>query len=189
MQALLATNNSKKKMSLTPLFVSAETIKKYGIIEDNVDVKLINSTTLMVQDIQLQQILGSSLYKEICTQINASTISANNTILLDDFIRNYLLNSVIAEGCITFLYRFSNKAVVTSNSENQFPITETQVNKIEERWRNQAKFYAKRLSEYLCENATIYPLYQNGNTNQSDIKPKTPRYGTSIYLGNARRKN
>ena len=53
-------------MSLTPLFVSAETIKKYGIIEDNVDVKLINSTTLMVQDIQLQQILGSSLYKEIC---------------------------------------------------------------------------------------------------------------------------
>ena len=61
-------------MSLKPLFVSTATIKKYGVIENNVDDKLIAQTVIMVQDLQLQQILGSDLYNEIADQINASTL-------------------------------------------------------------------------------------------------------------------
>lgn len=181
--------------ALTPLFVSAATIKEYGVLENNVDVKLINSTTIMIQDIQLQQILGTDLYNEICSQINTSTVntvdavSAANLVLLDDYIRNFLMNAVIAEGCLTFLYRFSNKGVITANSENQFPISEEQVDRIMAKWQNQADFYAKRLADFLRQESATYPLYYNGNTDSSDIHPKTPKYNSGFFLGNKRKNN
>lgn len=180
---------------MTPLFVTATTIKTYGIIEGNVDVKLINSTTIMVQDIQLQQILGTDLYNEICNQINNSTVntfdavSAANITLLNDYITNFLLNAVIAEGCITFMYRYTNKGVISANSDNQFPISREQVQDIQAKWQNQADFYAKRLSDYLDQESSTYPLYYNGNSDSSDINPKTPKYNSGFYLGNQRRKN
>lgn len=180
---------------MTPLLVTASTIKTYGVLENNVDVKLINSTTLMIQDIQLQQILGTDLYNEICDQINASTVntydavSAANITLLNDYITNFLMNAVIAEGCLTFLYRFSNKGIITANSDNQFPITEAQLDRIIAKWQNQADFYAKRLSDYLDQESATYPLYYNGNSDSSDINPKIPKYNTGFYLGNKRRQN
>ncbi len=180
---------------MTPLLVTASTIKTYGVLENNVDVKLINSTTLMIQDIQLQQILGTDLYNQICDQINASTVntydavSAANITLLNDYITNFLMNAVIAEGCLTFLYRFSNKGIITANSDNQFPITEAQLDRIIAKWQNQADFYAKRLSDYLDQESATYPLYYNGNSDSSDINPKIPKYNTGFYLGNKRRQN
>ena len=78
--------------TIRPLFVSAATIKEYGVIEDNVDVKLINATTIMVQDIQLQQLLGTDLYNEISDQINNNTLTALNTTLLQDYIENFIIN-------------------------------------------------------------------------------------------------
>ena len=173
-------------MSLTPLFISAATIKTYGVIEDNVDVKLINSTIIMVQDIQLQQLLGTDLYNEIAGQINASNLSALNTTLLDDYITNFLMNAVIAEGVITFNYRFSNKAVITANSDNQQPVSQFELELIRAKWQNQSDFYAKRLTKYLCQESTAYPLYM-ANSDISDIQSKSARYSTGINLGNRRR--
>lgn len=172
---------------MTPLLVSEARIKKYGVIEDNVDPKLINATTIMVQDIELQQILGTSLYKEICTQVNNSILTSLNRTLLDEYITDFLMNAVIAEGCITFLFRFSNKGPVTSNSDNDFPISTEQVKMIEAKWKGKADFYAKRLSLYLCEKQSDYPLYRNGNTEAQEINPKGKNYNIGINLNNPRR--
>ena len=43
-------------MALRPLFISTATLKAYGVIENNVDDKLLSQTIMMVQDVQLQQI-------------------------------------------------------------------------------------------------------------------------------------
>lgn len=180
---------------MRPLFITPAAIKKYGTIEDNVDEKLINATIIMIQDMQLQQILGTSLYDEICDQIDASTsgtsdaVSARNLTLLTDYIFDFLVNAVIAEGCMTFIYRYSNKSVITANSDNQFPISREQVQDIMAKWQNQADFYAKRLGDYLRQEATNYPLFFNGNPNSSDINPKVPKYNSGFYLGNRRKNN
>lgn len=174
-------------MALKPLFVSASTIKKYGVLENNVDDKLISQTILMVQDIQLQQILGSDLYNEICTQINASSITAANLTLLNEYIRDFIINATIAEGAIVFNYRFSNKGVVTQNSENQNPVSQRELDLIEQKWGRMAEFYAKRLNGYLTENSFTYPLWASGNTKAQDVASQYPTYSTGFYLGNRRR--
>lgn len=176
-------------MSLKPLFVSTATIKKYGVIENNVDDKLIAQTIIMVQDIQLQQILGSDLYNEIADQINASTLTSLNQTLLDDYIRDFIINATIADGAIIFNYRFSNKGVVTQNSDNQQPVSQRELELIEQKWGRMAEFYGKRLSGYLAENSNTYPLWMSGNNNLQDIQSRTLNYNSGFFLGTSRRKN
>jgi hypothetical protein len=174
-------------MSLKPLFVSTATIKKYGVIENNVDDKLIAQTIIMVQDLQLQQILGSDLYNEIANQINASTLTGLNQTLLDEYIRDFIINATIADGAIIFNYRFSNKGVVTQNSDNQQPVSQRELELIEQKWGRIAEFYGKRLSGYLAENSNIYPLWMSGNNKLQDIQSRELGYSTGIYLGRSRR--
>ena len=176
-------------MALRPLFISTSTLKAYGVIENNVDDKLLSQTIMMVQDVQLQQILGTSLYFEICDQINDSTLTALNTTLLNDYIRDYIINATISEGAVIFNYRFSNKGVVTQSSETQQPVSQRELELIEAKWSRLADFYAKRLSGYLQENSNDYPLYMNGNTEAGQLQSGIPKYGTGFYLGTQRRKN
>lgn len=173
-------------MSLVPLFISAKTIKTYGVIEGNVDDKLINSTIIMVQDMQLQQLLGTDLYKEIATQIDGASLTALNTTLLDDYITPFMLNAVIADGIITFNYRIANKAVITANSENQQPVGSQDLELIRAKWQGQADFYGKRLTKYLVQESTAYPLYL-ANQDISDIQAKSAKYKSGFYLGKTRR--
>lgn len=168
------------------LLVSETAVKKYGIIDSNVDPKLIEATTIIVQDLQLQPILGTSLYNELLTQ--CPTFTSLNITLMDDYIVPFLLNAIIADGCTTFLYRFSNKGPVTSNSENDFPISTDQVNIIEQKWQGRAEFYSKRLSLYLCEKSTDYPLYASGNTELQQLQPDTNTYHTGWALNHNRRR-
>jgi hypothetical protein len=176
-------------MSLKPLFVSTATIKKYGVIENNVDDKLIAQTIIMVQDLQLQQILGSDLYNQIADQINASTLSVLNQTLLDEYIRDFIINATISDGAIIFNYRFSNKGVVTQSSDNQQPVSQRELELIEQKWGRMADFYAKRLSGYLEENGTDYPLWLNGNNKIQDVQGRRAMYQSGFYLGNKRRNN
>jgi len=69
-------------------FLSADRLKEDTVINENTDNKLINPTIIMVQDIYIQAILGTSLYEEIKTQIKADTVSANNQKLLNDYIQS-----------------------------------------------------------------------------------------------------
>jgi len=176
-------------MAIKPLFISAATIKKYGIIENNVDDKLIAQTIMFVQDIQLQQVIGSDLYNEICDQINDSNLTALNTTLLNDYIADYLINAVAAEGAVTFNYRIANKGIVTQSSETQQPVSQREVELLQKTYQRRADFYSKRLFGYLQENNTDYPLWLNGNNEAQDLEARKPTYGTGFYLGTDRRKN
>jgi len=170
----------------TPLFVSAATIKKYGFIEDNVDDKLINGTTLMVQDIELQQLLGTDLYNEIAGQITANTVTVLNAYLLDNIIEKFLINANIASGCIAYTFKMSNKGVVSSNSDNQQPVDKDTLEMVRATWQGRADFYAKRLSDYLFQEQSSYPLYFRNN-DMSDIQSKRAKYQSGIFTGNKRR--
>lgn len=173
---------------MIPLFISSDTIKEFSIIESNVDVKLIDSTIILVQDIQLQQLLGSQLYNEIAGQINSDpqVISSANQTLLTDYIKPFMLNAVIAEGVVTFNYKISNKAVVTMNSESQQPVNTSEIELVQSKYQGYADFYAKRLTAFLVQETTTYPLYQTV-VDSSDMAAKAAKYNSGFYLGNKRR--
>jgi hypothetical protein len=49
---------------MTPLLIEAQRLKQFSTINGNLDNKLIEPTIIMVQDINLQQILGTDFMKK-----------------------------------------------------------------------------------------------------------------------------
>lgn len=168
--------------------ISAQYIKDRSIINENVDNKYLNSTIVMCQDINLQQLLGSDLYNEIKTQVTASTLTAANTTLLNNYILPYLLNLVQAEIVIPATFKITNQSVVTKNSEVGSSVDARQLQMLKGQLDNQAQFYGERMRKYLLANTATYPLYLNGNTDIDDIRPENTAYSSGIFLGNTRRK-
>jgi len=179
----LETIISKK---MRPLFISINRLKEFSVVNSNVDEKLISPTIIMVQDLFLQEILGTDLYDEICSQIDAGSVSANNTTLLNDYIEPYLMNMTIAEGLQNFHIKISNTDVINQNTENAQGASSGGIANFKNLYRNTAENYAMTLYKYLCANASTYPLYRNGNTESWKTKPKRFEYSTGIFTGNRR---
>lgn len=173
---------------MTPLFISAANVKNLGVLEDNVDVKLINNTTIMVQDMDLQYLLGTDLYNEIADQINNNTLTALNTTLLNEYITNYLVCAVTADIAVTMNYRYANKAIITANSDNQQPVSSPELELIRAKWQGKADFYSKRMTQYLKQERANYPLFFN-NQDESDIQSHDGKYKSGFWLGKPRRKD
>jgi Na+/H+ antiporter NhaB len=166
-------------MSLTPQFISIELLKDQSVINENVDSKLLQPTLIMVQDIYLKQVVGKELYAELITQINAESVTALNTTLLTDYIQPYLINKVVSELVIDVNYKVKNKALMVGSSDNAQPLDTTGMSIIQTKYRNIAESYRVNLVDYLLDNFTDYPLFNNCNS-QSEIP--------NIFLGNARKK-
>lgn len=167
-------------------FISADKLKEDTVISENTDNKLIAPTILMVQDIYIQGILGTSLYNELKTQIQSNSVSALNQTLLNDYLQNTIKHYCMAELCLPLTYKFMNKSIVTKNSENSSTATLEQLSQIKNYYLNHAEWYAKRIVKYLQENQTQYPLWLGGNTTIDAIHPRTNTYHTGMFLGNTR---
>ncbi len=169
-------------------FISADKLKEDTVISENTDNKLINPTVLMVQDIHIQPLLGTSLYNEIKTQIEANTVNALNKTLLNDYLQNTIKYYCMAELTTPLTYKFMNKSIVVKNSENSSTATPEQLNQIKNYYLNHAEWYAKRIVRYLQENQTSYPLWLGGNNTIDSIHPRTNTYTTGMFLGSTRKK-
>ena len=73
------------------LFISEQFIKDNSVIDENVDMHYITTTIDKCQKKYFRQILGTALYNELTTQINAGSLTALNTTLLDDYIQDALM--------------------------------------------------------------------------------------------------
>jgi response regulator of citrate/malate metabolism len=167
-------------------FISADKLKEDTVISENTDNKLIAPTILMVQDIYIQNILGTSLYNELKAQIQSNSVSALNQTLLNEYLQNAIKYYCMAELCLPLTYKFMNKSIVTKNSENSTVASPQQLSQIKNYYLNHAEWYAKRIVKYLQENQTLYPLWLGGNTTIDAIQPRTNTYHTGMFLGNTR---
>jgi hypothetical protein len=165
---------------MTPLFIEASRLKNFSVISENLDNKLIEPTIINVQELFLYEILGKDLYAEICTQINAGSVSALNQTLLNDYLEPYLINKVISESVIDVTFKIRNKAIMTTSSENGQVVSTSELAQIQGKYNNIAEGYRSKIDEYLCENGSSYPLYCPKN--------HTTSIG-GIYLGNSRYEN
>ena len=164
------------------LFISEKYIKENTPIDENVDMKKILPTIWMCQIQYIQNLLGTQLYNELVTEIEADTISANNLILLNDYLADCLTYWCMYELQIPLLFNFRNKSTATNNSNFSQPISTKELSRIENRFKDKAEFFSVRVSNYLCANTDIYPLYMT-SVSSDDVIAKDGKATTSVYLG------
>lgn len=164
------------------IFVTEDYLKKYSIVNDNVDMGVVTPTLLKIQDMYIHPILGTALYEELKTQVDADTVTALNATLLD-MVRKCVLRYLESEAAIIFSYRFMNKGIMKKNSENSQPAELNEINMLMDKFKNEAEWYAERITKYLIENSADYPLYENAGTGVDTINPNNTNYTCDIYLG------
>lgn len=169
------------------LFISENYIKENTLIDGNVDAKYIKITIADAQRLHILPILGTGLYNEISGQITAGTLTALNRTLLRDYIQDALKYWVVYEGIDLFTYKVTNKSIVKKDSDNSESISESEGIRLMDRNRDKAEYFSERITKYLIENETDYPLYTNAGDGYDTVHPKKNNYTTGWNLDDVER--
>lgn len=169
------------------LFISVSKVKEDTLVSENVDAKYIGSVIEYVQDKEVETVLGSTLFDEIETAILAGTLTGVNKTLVDDHVTPMLKHYVAAEVVETTHYKITNKGTQIQDSEQSSPAFRGDLNRYAEKFRNMAEMYKQRLINYLCENSSSYPSYENPDSGVDVIHPKRDAFKSELFLGNTTR--
>jgi hypothetical protein len=167
------------------LFLSVETLKSRGLVGGNVDEKIILPTIEEVQDQYIHPILGTALYEDLKTRVNAGTVSSGSpsyTTLIETYIIPTMIRYVEAEIQEVNTYKQAQKGTQTKSGDNNQPANMSDLVDIANTRRNKAEWYAQRLTDYLKANTTTYTKYVT-QTRDDALYPNNTSYDTGIWLG------
>lgn len=168
----------------TILFVTATHIKDHTFVDSNVDEKYIRISIEQAQKIHIRGFIGSGLYDELVSQIDADTLTALNTTLLDDYVIPALEWWTLYEVAPFMTYKLTNKNIVKKNSDNSSGIDYNELDQFMNLITDKAQYFTSRLINYLMQNQSSYPLYFNPGTGIDTIFPTPNAFDCGIYLGN-----
>lgn len=163
------------------LFVTEQEIKDTTMLNDNVDEKLIRFGLENAQDTHILPIIGSGLFDELQTQINAGTTTALNTTLLTE-MRKTVIWFTLYELHPFLNFKYFNKAIVQRQAEEIQPVSKGEMDYLAEYVKNRAEMYADRFRKWLIENEDDYPLYTNPGSATDTIYPTKDVFDIGINL-------
>jgi hypothetical protein len=170
-------------MSKNTLFISVQTIKDRTGLHANVDEKLVLPEIKTAQDMYILPALGSALYNKLQSGIEANTLSANEVILLDNYIVDCLVYFVMSELPMGLSYQFYNKGLLRKSGDNTENPSMQDMIDVANRYRSRAEFYKQRMIKYLKQNNNLYYEYLNFGSGIDSIKPDNDGYSVSMWLG------
>lgn len=166
------------------MFISEATLKAESILQDNVDMKVVTPTIYDVQNYFILPILGSSLYKDISSEIEAGNVSQKYKDLLDLYIQPTMIWYCRMELPLNINYKYFNKAVGVQNADNMNPASMDEIQMLMDRAKNKAEWYAERLTKFLLANQTTYPLYlTQTNVDIDTIFANRTNYTSGMVIG------
>lgn len=162
---------------LTPSFIK-ETTSIHSNVDDNLIVPLITDC----QNLFVEPILGSGLFDEIITEVQAGSISVLNTTLINDYLVDVIRNWVLARYIRQGSHKVTNKGTVNMSGDNATISSKSELIENAQVYLDNAEEYAQRTTLYLMENETDYPLYQTPPDGYDIIKPRRDNYETGFIL-------
>ena len=171
----------------TALFITEQYIKDNSVIDENVDMHYITTTIDKCQKKYIRPILGSALFDELQTQVNAGTETALNITLLDDYISDCLMYYVLTEGINIFAYKITNKSILKKNGESSQVADTDELATLRDGYKDDGEFFAELITKYLLANTESYPLFLNPGNDYDTVHPNYDNFTTGWALGNRRK--
>lgn len=168
------------------LFISEQTLKDNSIINDNVDMLVLTPIIKMVQELQIESLLGSGLYVHLQDQIQTSGLTTDELFLLEAYIQPVMIWGVLKAAPIYMTYKYAGKGIEVMNSDNSQPASQSSLEMLADQANSTFGYYAERLIKYIVANQTKFPTYYLVN-NLDDVAPKLSGYRSRIALGSSNR--
>jgi hypothetical protein len=163
------------------LFISEDKLKRSTTINGNVDVELLRPYMKVAQDLHIWTKLGSKLYEKLQKEIKDDTLADPYLKLVNDYIQDALVHWTLYEAIPFLGYKIMNKDIVRQTSETSQTAPLDELNFLRNTVMNTAEWYTERLIDYLCENNTLFPEY-NQNTG-ADVRPSRQNFNNGMNLG------
>jgi len=168
-------------MAATPLFISIDELKKSTAISGNIDSDKLIPSLKAVQQIEVEQILGTDLYNKLGADIIAGSVTGDYLTLKNDYIHNFLVHAAVSYYLPYASFIITNGGVSKwTGGENNDGLELKELTYLANKEQSIAEMYKKRLIDYLCNNTSKFPEYST-NTNE-DIRPSRSTNQTNWYL-------
>jgi hypothetical protein len=155
----------------TALLITRDDVVRYTNVNGNVDVDKFIQFVLIAQDIHIQSMLGTRLLEKIQAEIIAGTLADPYLTLLTKYIKPALIHFAMVEFLPYSAYTIANKGVYKHGAENSETVSKDEVDFMVEKQRQTAMHYKERFVDYICNNSSLFPEY-NQNTG-SDMYPNS----------------
>jgi hypothetical protein len=161
------------------LLVTTTDIKKYSILNGNVDNDKFIQYIGIAQDIHLKQYLGTDLLEKIQSLLPDDIDLIGNVLyknLLNTYVKPMLIHWALVEILPFMAYTVSNGGVFKHNAENSQSVDKNEIDFLVEKERNIADSYTNRFIDFMSYNYLDYPEYTSNTDN--DVNPiKNANYG------------
>jgi len=151
------------------LFVSPSDVIKRTGINGNVDRDQMIQFIKIAQDIHIQNILGTKLFKKIASDIDGDTLTGNYLTLFTDYIQDMVIHWAAIEILPYIHYKVANGGIYTKSAENGTTITKQDLDYLVQKERDIAEHYSRRFVDHMAFYSSRYPEYNT--TSNDDMYP------------------
>ena len=160
----------------TALFINRTDLVKNSIIDGNVDTDKFIQFIKVAQQIDIQNLLGTELYKKIGADITSAAgggagLTGNYLTLVNEYVQPALIWFAQMNYIPFAAYSITNKGILKGSSETAQNVDKNEVDYLVSKAREYANYYSTRMVDYLSFNDNLFPEYNN-NSNE-DISPDT----------------
>lgn len=158
--------------------VSVENLKKKGLIHRDADTKILSIAIKRVQDMVIQEAVGSPLYRALLTRTENKTWDADYRELMDDYVVPCLVAHVDFKVALIGTKKITNKGAVRVDDENSTTLTDQELNPFQRELLEDAGFYRERLIGALKDDCgTKWTEYDDTDSDRSNHDLKKAKKG------------
>ena len=154
------------------LLITTTDLKKYTVLDGNLDNDRFIQYIEISQDIHLQNYLGTDLLEKLQSLIpDYIDLPANSDYknLLETYVKPMLIHWAAVEYFPFAAYNIANVGVVKHQSDTSVTVDKNELDYLVAAERNIAQSYTRRFIHYMCENSTLFPEYTSNSG--SDVHP------------------
>lgn len=151
------------------IMIRMKDLKSHTIYDGSVDDDKLIQWANVAQDIEIQSLLGTRLYRRILNDIINNTLTTPYKELVEEYIKPALIHWSAVHSLPFLAYTVANGGVYKHQSETSESVDKKEVDFLIEKERTIAQHYSNLLVDYLCYNNKDFPEYLT-NINE-EIKP------------------
>jgi len=157
-------------MATTTKIITVAEVEDNALKTATFDDALLEDYILPSQRHYLRPFLSTDYYNEIQTQVAASSLTADNSALLTDWIKPMLSYYIVYDAFPSIRVNITSKGVMISQSETSIAASNSEASSLRQNYLSMAERWKKDLEEFIEEqrdsDSTKYPLF----------KPKSDRF-------------
>lgn len=139
--------------------INSENLKVLSQISSNVEDSILAPIIKDVQSVYIEPILGTSLFNRIIEGIDADDLNADEIILMDTYVTPCVVKGCEIEASLHLNLQLRNKTTGYNSDETMTSASQSQINQLQDNFRQKFEFYRQKLISYLRFNSDLYPEY------------------------------